>query len=73
MGWTDDSNMKLEDINCYFITLEKLLEDIGDKKKISLKIEGVIPPQIPDKLSQSVKRLKLYNISLTDKHSISTW
>ena len=74
MGWKDDINMKLKDIKCEYVTLEKLLEDIGDKKEISLRIEGVIPAQIPDKLSQCVKRLRLADVSMyvTDKHSIST-
>ena len=73
MGWTDDINMKLKDIKREYITLEKLLEDIGDKKKISLRIEEDIPPRIPDKLSQCVKRLRLNNISMTDETCISTW
>ena len=73
MGWKDDINMKLEDIKCDYITLEKLQEDIGDTKKISLRIEGVLPAQIPGKLSQCVKRLMLYKIRITGKHNISTW
>ena len=73
MGWTDDIYMKLEDIKCEYVTLEKLQEDVGDTKKISLRIEEDIPAQIPDKLSQCVKRLRLNNISMTGKHNISTW
>ena len=73
MGWKDDINMKLEDIKCDYITLEKLQEDIGDKKEISLSMRGEIPAHIPDKLYQSVKRLRLYKVSMTDKHCISTW
>ena len=73
MGWTDDINMKLKDIKYEYVTLEKLQEDIGDKKKISLRIEGDnIPAQIPDKISQCVKRLRLGHVSMTDKHCFST-
>ena len=75
IGWTDVNDKELMDtgIDTHYITLEKLLEEIGDKKGISLRIEGVIPAQIPDKLSQCVKRLRLYRVSMTDEHSISTW
>ena len=54
MGWTVDINVKLNDIKCDYITLEKLQADIGDEKKISLRIEGDIPAHIPDKLSRPV-------------------
>ena len=73
IGWTDVNDKELMDIDTRYITLEKLLEEIGDKKEINLRIEVEIPAQIPDKLSQCVKRLELNNISITDKHSISTW
>ena len=61
------------DIDTRYITLEKLLEEIGDKKEINLRIEVEIPAQIPDKLSQCVKRLELNNISITDETCTSTW
>ena len=73
MAWADNNNKELRLIHTRHITLEKLQEEIGDKKEIFLRIADEIPAQIPDKLSQCVKRLKLYNISMTDKHSISTW
>ena len=73
MAWTDVNSMIRESMKYDFITLEKLQAEIGDKKEISLRIEGVIPAQIPYKLSQRVKRLMLYKVSKTDKHSISSW
>ena len=72
IGWTDVNDKVLMDIDTRYIALEKLLEEIGDKRGISLRIEGVIPAWIPDKLSQCVKRLRLGHVSMTDNHSIST-
>ena len=73
IGCTDDTGVKPRLIDRRYITLGKLLEDIGDKKEISLRIEGVIPTHIPDKLSQCVKRLRVDRVSMTDQHCISTW
>ena len=73
IGWADDSGIELEDIDFRYITLGKLLEDIGDKKGISLIIADEIPAQIPDKLSRCVKRLRLEKGSIADQHCISTW
>ena len=61
------------DIDTRYITLEKLLEEKEDKKEINLIIEDEIPVQIPDKLSQCVKRLMIDGGRTTDKHCVSTW
>ena len=71
--WADYSGIEHHPSDTRHITLEKLLEEIGDKKEISLIIDDELPALIPDKLSQCVKRLLLYMVSRTDKHSISTW
>ena len=73
LAWTDDNDKKTSCRDHHHITLEKLQEEIGDKKEISLFIEGDIPAHMPDKLSQCVKRLRLGHVSMTDKHCVSTW
>ena len=35
IGWTDVNDKELTDIDTRYMTLEKLLEEIGDKKEIS--------------------------------------
>ena len=73
MGWTDDSGIGLWLEDSRYITLEKLLEEIGEKQKIFLVISGVIPAHIPDELSQCVIHLRLDEVRITDKHCTSTW
>ena len=75
IGWTDVNDKELMDtgIDTHYITLEKLLEEIGDKKGISLRIDDELPAKIPYKLSQCVKRLRLDKIRMTGKHNISKW
>ena len=73
VGWADDTGIELRLIDCRYITSGKLLEEIREKKGISLRIQRVIPTQIPDKLSRRVIRLMIREVSMTDKHCISTW